>query len=112
MKKLPPFGKRFQPVPHSGIRVVIGAGAWKFARRHHTPIMVVPPDAVASEFRWPSDGRPALVHEVGEYNDDRLDELAFELLNAGASSVVALREALIASDPRVFYDPEVIRVAA
>lgn len=42
-----------------------------------------------------------------------LGELAHALLTAGASSVVAIREALLDEyDPRVFYDAEVLDVAA
>ena len=75
--------------------------------------MVLPDDANADDFQWPSDGKPALIHERGDYNDGRLDSLANCLLKAGASSVVAIREALLNEyDPRVFYDKEVIRVAA
>ncbi len=110
---LPPFGKQFQPVPASGVRVAIGPGAWDFQKKHHVPIIVLPDDANLEDFGWSSDGKPALIHERGEYNDERLDSLAHALLMAGASSVVAIREALLDDfDPRVFYDKEVIRAAA
>lgn len=113
MKKLAPFAKQFQPVPPSGVRVAIGPGAWNFQKKHHAPIMVLSDDANSKDFRWPSDGNPALIHERGEYNDERLDTLAQALLQAGASSVVAIREALLNEyDPRVFYDAEVLDVAA
>ena len=112
-KPLPPYGKQFQPVPRNGIQVAIGPGAWDFADNHHAPIMVLPDGEAANQYRWPSDGKPALIHERGDYNDDRLDELAGALLRAGSPSVVAIRDALLNDfDPRVFYDPEVIRVAA
>ena len=111
--RLPPFGKDFQPVPSSGVRVALGPGAWDFAKNHHAPIMVLPEDSPARVFTWPTDGGPALIHERGDYNDDRLDSLANSLLMAGASSVVAIREALLNEyDPRVFYDAEVLDVAA
>ena len=112
--KRPPYGSRFQPVPRSGVRVVIGQDPdiWDWAARHYYPIMVLPQDQEPQAFKWPSDGNPALIYERGELDDKRLDALAHELLKAGASSVVALREALIESDPRVFYDKEVIHVAA
>jgi len=75
--------------------------------------MVLPEDASPYDFRWPSDGGPALIHERGTYDDHRLDALANALLRAGASSVVAIREALLDErDPRLFYDKEVIRAAA
>lgn len=113
MTKLPPYGKEFQPVPNTGIRVALGPDAWNFAEKHHAPIMVLPDGAVAVQYRWPSDGMPALIHERGEYNDDRLGELAGALLRAGAPSVVTIREALLDDfDPRVFYDAEVLDVAA
>ncbi len=75
--------------------------------------MVLPGDAGPEDFQWPSDGKPALIHERGEYNDDRLQSMAEALLRAGASSVVAIREALLnGGDPRVFFDAEVMDVAA
>ena len=111
--RLPPFGKQFQPVPPSGVRVAIGPGAWGKAKAHTFPIMVLPQDKTPGEYRWPSDGGPALIFECGEYNDDRLDSMAAALLRAGASSVIAIREALLnEGDPRVFYDAEVMDVAA
>jgi len=111
--KLPPFGKQFQPVPASGVRVAIGPGAWDFQKRHHVPIMVLPDDANPEDFGWPADGGPTLIHECGEYNDEHLDALATALLRAGASSIVAIREALLDDyDPRVFYDKEVTCAAA
>ena len=93
-KRLPPFGKQFQPAPSSGVRVAIGPGAWDFQKKHHVPIMVLPDDANPDDFQWPSDGGAALIFERGEYNDERLDSLAHALLKAGVSSVVAIREAL------------------
>jgi len=76
-------------------------------------MMVLPGDAEPSDFGWPSDGGPALIHERGEYNDECLDALASALLQAGATSIVAIREAILGDyDPRVFYDKEVTRVAA
>ncbi len=111
--RLPPFGKQFQCVPTSGVRVAIGPGAWDFQKKHHVPIMVLPDDASPQIFRWPSDGKPALIHERGTYDDSRLGAMAEALLRAGASSVVAIREALLnENDPRVFYDAEVMDVAA
>lgn len=111
--KLPPFGKQFEPVPHGGVRVAIGPGAWKFQEKHSHPIMVLPEDAKPRDFRWPSDGKPTLIHERGEYDDEKLLATAAALLNAGASSVVAIREALLRDfDPRVFFDREVIDRAA
>ena len=110
---LPPFGKSFCPVPVSGVRVAIGPGAWDFAKKHYHPIMVLPLDQSPFDFDWPSDGRPALIHERGFYDDELLDSTAHALLTAGASSCVAIREALLSDyDPRVFYDREVIRAAA
>ena len=109
----PPFGKQFQPVPTSGVRVAIGPGAWAFQKKHRAPIMVLPDDADPEDFEWPSDGKPALIHERGTYDDNRLDRMAQSLLRAGASTVVAIREALLKDyDPRVFFYAEVICVAA
>jgi len=111
--RLPPFGKQFQPVPPSGVRVCLGPTAWDFQEKHHCPILVLPDDADPADFEWPSDGKPALIHERGAYNDDRLRSMAKALLRAGASSVVAIREALLDDyDPRKFFDAEVNRAAA
>lgn len=111
--RVPPFGRIFKPIPTSGVRVALGPGAWDFAKKHHCPIMVLPEDAQPGDFKWPSDGRAALIHERGGCNDERLDSLARSLLMAGVSSVVVIREALLDEyDPRVFYDAEVCDVAA
>ncbi len=70
--------------------------------------MVLPDDANPQDFSWPSDGKPALIHERGTYDDNRLAAMAEALLRAGTSSVVAIREALLNEyDPRVYFDVEV-----
>ena len=75
--------------------------------------MVLPDDANPEDFGWPSDSKPALIPERGIYDDNRLRSMAGALLRAGASSVVAIREALLDDyDPRKFFDSEVIDVAA
>ncbi len=110
---LPPFGKQFHPVPPSGVRVCLGPGAWDFQKKHHCPILVLPDDTNPEDFEWPSDRKPALIHERGDYNDSRLTSMAEALLRAGASSVVAIREALLNDyDPRMYFDAEVIDAAA
>ena len=116
-KRLPPYAKQFQPVPRNGVQVAIGPSAWKFQKGHNSPIMVLPDDANPADFEWPSDGGPALIHERGTYDDARLRAMARALLIAGASSVVAIREALadpdqFGTDPRVYFDAEVLNVAA
>ena len=114
--RLPSFGKQFQPVPSSGVRVAIGPGSWDYQKKYQkyqAPIMVLPDDANPDDFQWPSDGGAALIFERGEYNDVRLRSMAEALLRAGAPSVVALREALLHDyDPRVYFDAEVIDAAA
>ena len=111
--KLPPFAKQFQPVPPSGVRVAIGPGGWDFQKNHHVPIMVLPDDANPEDFKWPSDGKPALIHERGTYDDNCLRAMAEVLLRAGACSAIAIREALLNEyDPRVYFDPGVLDVAA
>ena len=112
-KCTPPFGKQFQPVPISGVRVAIGPSAWDFQKKHRHPIMVLPEDAQVSSYVWPTDHKPALVYERGPLDDDRLLAVAEALLRSGASSVVAIREALLdEGDPCVFFDPEVRCVSA
>ena len=111
--RLPPFGKQFQPVPRNGVQVAIGPGAWEFQKTHSSSIMVLPDGSNPDDFEWPSDGKPALIHERGTYDDNRLRAMAGALLRAGASSVVGIREALLDDyDPRKFFDAEVIDVAA
>ena len=109
-RRQPPYSQCFRSVPETGVRVAIGTDAWNFAKRHHVPIMVLPEGGAPSSYDWPGDGRPALIYERGECNDKLLDKMAYELLRAGASSVVAIRETLMKSDPRVFYDREVRNV--
>ena len=112
-KPLPPYGQQFIPVPESGVRVAVGRNAWSFAQQATHPIMVLPVGSNPACYRWPSDGNPALIHERGEMNDRLLEAVASELLKAGASSIVVLREALIDShDCRVFYDAEVLYAVA
>ena len=69
-KKLPPFGKQFQPVPRNGVQVAIGPGAWDFQKKHSSPIMVLPDDANPDDFTWPHDGNSGLIHERGIYDDE------------------------------------------
>lgn len=114
---LPPYGRQFlDQRPSAGPWVAIGPGAWKFAKGFHFPVMVLPDDASPCDFRWPSDGKAALIHERGVCDDNRLRAMAEALIQAGAPSVVALREALAdfttRDDPRVFFDPEVLDVTA
>lgn len=111
IKRLPPFGKQFIPVPTSGVRVALGPTAWDFQKHHSSAVMVLPDDDHPDSYRWPSDGRPALIFERGTYDDERLEALATVLLCAGAPSVVAIREALLSGDPRLFFDAEVANAA-
>ena len=109
----PPYYNDYIENPLGGIRVALGPQAWEFAKKQYHPTMVLPQDEIPSDRDWPSDGQPALIYERGEYNDERLDALAQALLRAGAGSVVAIREALLNDyDLRVFYEREVISVAA
>ncbi len=111
---LAPYAKQYlKEKPSAGIWVAIGPGAWRFAQVRTFPVMVLPEDNKPSDFDWPTNGQPALIHERGECNDERLHAMAEALLLAGASSVVAIREALLSDDdPRVFFDPVAKDVAA
>lgn len=103
--KLPPYGKQFEPVPRSGVRVAIGPGAWDFARNHFHPCMVL--DDEHENRRWPVDDRAALVFECGQYDDRALQGLAGALLMAGSPCVVAVREFQLDTDyPCAFFFPE------
>ena len=111
--RLPPFGRKFQSVPRSGVRVALGPKAWAKAARHKFPIMVLPQDCDPAEFHWPSNGHPALIFECGQYDDLKLEAMAYALLRDGTPSAVAIREAMLDSyDPRVYFDPQVIGRAA
>ena len=111
---LPPYGKQYlEQRPSAGIWVAIGPGAWRFAEVRTFPVLVLPEDKEPDDFDWPSDGQPALIHERGDFNDERLRSMAEALLLAGAPSVVAIREALLDhDDPRVFFDQVSEDVAA
>ena len=114
-RRLPPFGKQYlAQKPSAGMWIAIGPGGWSFAKSRSFPVLVLPEDAEPSDFEWPTDGGPALVHERGQFDDDRLRSIAEALLRTGVSSVVAIREALLDDDydPRVFFDAEVKRAAA
>ncbi len=107
-KPLPPYGAEYlKRHPDPGIIVALGARAWNFASRAGVGrVMVLPDDCVPAAFRWPSNGHPALVHELGAPDDDRLAELARALLYAGAPTVVAIRHSMLRTgDPRVFFEP-------
>ncbi len=109
----PPYYNDYLKNPHGGVRVAIGPNAWGFAKKQYHMTMVLPDDAKPEDFGWPSDGKPALIHERGEYNDDRLKSMAEMLIRAGASSAIVIREALLNdNDARVHFDPEVIDAAA
>lgn len=106
-RPLPPFGKQYLNLhPDSGVRVAIGFGAWDFANAARPGrVMVLPAGTSPTTFRWPVNGQPALVHELGPVDDDQLAAMARALLAAGAPSVVALRHSLLAtSDCRVFFE--------
>ena len=111
---LPPFGKQYlEQHPSAGIWVAIGPGAWQFAKVRSFPVMVLPDNREPSDYMWPADGEPVLIHERGPCNDERLNAMATALILAGASSVVAIREALLDEyDPRVFFDQVSDDVAA
>ena len=111
---LPPYGQQYlEQRPSAGIWVAIGPGAWRFAKVRTFPVMVLPEDKDPEDFNWPSDGQPALIHERGDFNDERLNTMAKALLLAGATSVVAIREALLDhGDPRVFFEKVSEDVAA
>lgn len=112
--KHPPYGRQYlEQRPSAGIWVAIGPGAWQFAKVQSFPVMVLPEDKEPGDFDWPSDGQPALIHERGSYDDERLCGMARALMLAGAPSVVAIREALLnQNDPRVFFDQVKDNVAA
>ena len=111
---LPPYARQYlEQRPSAGIWVAIGPGAWRFAKTRSFPVMVLPEDHEPSDYEWPSNGQPVLIHERGQFDDERLQAMAKALLLAGAPSVVAIREALLDDDdPRVFFDPVSQDVAA
>ncbi len=103
-KPLPPFGKHYLKDSRNGVHVAIGPGAWDFAKTRPYPVMVLPDGEQPTDLRWPTIHGPALVWERGDYDTARLTEAATCLLQGGASSVVAIREAEMNGDPRVFFD--------
>ena len=103
-KPLPPFARKFLETPPSaGLWIAIGPGAWRFAKKKSFPTLVLPQQNEPSDFRWPSHAGGALVFELGELNEERLEAIATELLVAGCPFVVAIREALMSEDPRHFF---------
>jgi hypothetical protein len=88
----------------------MGPSAWEWAKTRRYPVMVLPEDEHPTDRRWPATDGPALVWECRTYDTNRLTDLACCLLQAGATSVVAIREAEMSDDPRTFFDKQVIHV--
>ena len=124
---LPPYGKQYlDRKPSAGIWVAIGPGAWDFAKKKSFPVMVLPEEKHPSDFEWPTNYGPVLIIECGPFNDERLEEMAFELLKVGATSACVIRliavEALndepelesnfAAGGTVLWYEPEVQSDAA
>lgn len=104
-KPLPPFAKRWLADPPSaGVVVTLGPDAWPKSKARPHVCMVLPDECDPSELRWPTNRQPALILETGPPNDARLQCMAEALIRAGAPSVVALRDSLMDSDPRVFFE--------
>lgn len=113
VRKLPPYAKRYLASPPSaGPCVAIGSSAWTCALEKPFTVLVLPPENEPSDFRWPIHPGGAVVFEVGEFDDERLRAMAYELLAVGCPFVVALGEALIDRDPRHFCYPAVENVSA
>jgi hypothetical protein len=107
-KPLPPYGNHYLNDPRNGVHVALGPSAWEWAKKRRYPVMVLPNNERPTDRRWPPTHGPALIWEVGTYDTDRLTELAISLFRAGATSVVAIREAEMNDDPRTFFDKKVI----
>jgi hypothetical protein len=108
-KALPPYGKHYLANPRNGAHVAIGPAAWDFANNRRYPVMVIPAGEQPTDRRWPTIRGPALIWD----SDDDIDLLiatATCLLQAGATSVVALRDVEMHTDPRMFFDAEVTYV--
>lgn len=109
--KLPPFGERFQPVPPSGVRVVVGAGSWAYQESQRVPIMVLPEEGAAKGYDWPvSPDKCALIVETGPANDRQLDAVADALVQAGHRFVVAVRHSEYGKneEPYIYYEAEYV----
>lgn len=99
-RRLPPYGRQVMERIAAGgdqgrsVWVAAGSGAWQWAATHpHHMAVVAPIDAAPSTLCWevavPEDRRnPALIHVVGVLKSAALDELAAELLLAGAMRVI------------------------
>ncbi len=112
-KPLPPFAKRWLADPPSaGVVVALGPDAWAKAKARAHTCLVLPEKSGPSEFHWPSNDQPALILETGPPNDARLQRMAEALIRAGAPTVVALRDCVMDSDPRVFFEVGESDVAA
>lgn len=113
MKPLPPYGKQWlADPPGAGLWVAIGPTAWNFAKARAFPVPILPDDAEPADYRWPAHRGGATIFECGIFDDDRLSAMATELLTAGSPFVVAIREALLDSDPHVYFYKDAQNVAA
>lgn len=61
---LPLYGQDYlEQMPSAGIVVAIGPGAWEFSKRQAFVCMVLPDNGEPCDFKRPSYGRAALIHE-------------------------------------------------
>ena len=115
MKKLPlpPYCNDYHDSrPRYGLQIAIGPNGWGFAKQDRRIILVLPFDEDPKNYRWPQN-EPAIVHERGQFDDNRLIAMAKILLEGGSPFVIGLREALIETGfPDVYFYSEVQYAAA
>ncbi len=110
--RLPPYGQQYlDELPSTGVQIAYGPTAWKFAEMQPFTVMVLPPGEDPHQFEWPSNPHGAVLHERGLFDDASLYTMALVLLVAGNPFVVARREALLQSDPMVWFYPEAVNVS-
>ncbi len=93
MRRLPPFGKRYQQQGCDlGAWIACGPGGWEVARASSFPLMVLPDGADPTDYRWPVHGQIVTITEHGTDEPELIRGLAYELIGSnGAEAVIARR---------------------
>ena len=93
MRRLPPFGRRYQQQDCDlGAWIACGPGAWEVAKASSFPLMALPDGTNPADFRWPVEGQIVTVTEYGADAPELIRSLAHELIGSnGAKAVIALR---------------------
>jgi hypothetical protein len=93
LKKLPPYGRDYlskSPLVE-GAWILAGSEAWREAWRYRdngATVMVMPDDDSPSDYRWPVSQEFVTIFQAGCLTEEKLTQLARELLYSGNARAV------------------------